>query len=306
MGERVLTGLLVFLLIAFIPAYLLDYFVLVPAMKLGDVQGYNLCFLIFGIIRMYTPFLGVLAALAFLGYGLKKGLVRYGLRGGRVEYILLSISVPYVIYALSVLYGLILGYEIVNPITMLPGISGAEILGLDPNISLALILFSSLVSGSTINTLAALGEEMGWRGFLLGELGSKLGLYPAATIIGIVWSLWHTPLILSGYNYPHHPDLIGLGMFTILCIVWSIILSQLRVLGRSVIPSSVMHGNINAVGGIILLTFKGDELYTSPVGLLGLIASATVALILALAMKGKNYKVELYESGEEVFHDVEY
>ena len=96
-------------------------------------------------------------------------------------------------------------------------------------------------------------------------------------------------------------------MFTLICIVWSIILSQLRVLGKSIIPSAVMHGNINAVGATILFSFTlSDELYTSPVGIIGLIASATIALILSVHVRKSRARIELYDTVEEIFNNVEY
>jgi len=94
-----------------------------------------------------------------------------------------------------------------------------------------------------------------------------------------MWGLWHAPLIfLAGYRYPHHPDLLGLAMFTAVCIAWSTITCQLGVLGKSMLPPSFMHGNLNAISGLILMTFKGDEIYTAPLRLLGLAASTILAI----------------------------
>jgi len=72
-----------------------------------------------------------------------------------------------------------------------------------------------------------------------------------------------------------------------MCIVWSIILGYLRELSSSVIAPSVIHGTINAMAGLILLTIPGDELYTSPLGIIGLASSTTIALIMMLVFKGK-------------------
>ncbi len=313
--NKTVTGIIIFLTIAFTLAYLLDCTILVPLLEQSKNQQISLntstqlLFTVFGVIRMYTPFIGVLVAVKVLGYSLKKGLIAYGLRGGKAEYIIPAIAIPYAIYGLSIIYALLAGYSIVNPaeqLKQLPILQGKQI-PFTSEVLLALILLSNIINGSTINAIVAIGEEIGWRGFLLGEIGRKIGLYPAATIIGVAWGLWHAPLILAGYNYPHHPNIIGLSMFTLICITWSIILSQLRVLGKSIIPSAVMHGNINAVGTTILLSFTvEDELYTSPVGIIGLVASATIALVLAIHVRGPRAKIELYNTVEEVFSNVEY
>jgi uncharacterized protein len=39
----------------------------------------------------------------------------------------------------------------------------------------------------------AVGEELGWRGFLLSRLGPLAGMLPAAWIMGLLWALWHVP-----------------------------------------------------------------------------------------------------------------
>jgi uncharacterized protein len=51
--------------------------------------------------------------------------------------------------------------------------------------------------------LAALGEEIGWRGLLLPRLERRMGLLPAAIVVGLIWGLWHLPpdyIALKGYG----------------------------------------------------------------------------------------------------------
>ncbi len=296
-----LVALLLFLALAFGLAYLIDFLALVPALQRHD----KVATLILGVVRMYTPFLGTIAALKVLGLSIKKGLVRYGLRGGLAEYIIPGILAPYALYGISIAIGLAIGMRITNPVEVL-GTLGAK-LPVSGIPALIILIASAVINGSTINTLAAIGEEMGWRGFLLGELGPRLGLYPAAIVIGAIWGLWHAPLILlAGYNYPHHPDLTGLAMFVAICIAWSAVLCQLRVLGKSILPPSFAHGNLNAVAGMILLTFKGDEIYTAPLGLLGLAALTIMEVVIGILARGRIERVELYESSEEIFTNIEY
>ena len=71
-------------------------------------------------------------------------------------------------------------------------------------------LFSGLVAGVTINGLFAFGEEYGWRGFLMDEL-RPLGAVRANLLTGVLWGLFHAPIILLGYNFdpyrlPRHLD----------------------------------------------------------------------------------------------------
>ena len=281
--SRNLIALIAFLVVAFGLAYLIDFVALIPALERKEVAEV----LLLGVARMYAPFVGVLAALKIMGRSVKEGLAGYGLRIGVLEYVVLGILVPYAIYAISVALGMIMGFEILNPIKSLR-ISLPRASSVGSGLLLILVIVSSVFSGSTINTLAALGEEMGWRGFLLSELGSRLGLYPASIVIGVVWGLWHAPLILlAGYDYPHHPDLLGLSMFIAVCTVWSVILCQLRVLGRSILPPSFMHGNINAIARVVLATFRGDEIYTAPLGLLGIASSTIIAVAIAILARNK-------------------
>jgi membrane protease YdiL (CAAX protease family) len=65
-------------------------------------------------------------------------------------------------------------------------------------------VLQGLVAGLTINVIAALGEELGWRGLLLREL-SPLGFWRVSLLTGFVWGLWHAPLIVQGHNFPDAP-----------------------------------------------------------------------------------------------------
>ena len=71
-----------------------------------------------------------------------------------------------------------------------------------------LITFAVLPVNILVATVAAFGEELGWRGFLTTAL-APLGFWPSALIIGILWGLWHAPMILLGYNFMR-PDVTGL------------------------------------------------------------------------------------------------
>ncbi|TWX37053.1 CPBP family intramembrane metalloprotease [Frigoribacterium sp. ACAM 257] len=117
----------------------------------------------------------------------------------------------------------------------------------------------SIPIGAFVNTVPALGEELGWRGFLLPRL-LPLGTAPAVLVSGAVWGLWHTPLILLGYNYGvQTPGWIGVAMMTGTCVVVGAVFAWLRVRSASVWPAALAHGAFNAAAGSSLLFAAAGE-----------------------------------------------
>jgi len=142
-----------------------------------------------------------------------------------------------------------------------------------------------------VNAILALGEEAAWRGLLQDELEARLGLGLTVPVVGILWALWHAPpIILFGYNYPHHRDLVGVAAFMVFCTVLSASLALLKKSSGSVVPPAVMHGTVNALGSLMALSLVvRDELLGMPVGLLGMTSFALVAAALALAIYGRRH-----------------
>jgi len=142
-----------------------------------------------------------------------------------------------------------------------------------------LVLFLGLVAGVTVNAVAGFGEELGWRGFLQKEL-AFLGFWRSSLLIGLVWGLWHAPLILQGHNYPQHP-VLGVLMMTVLCVLLAPIFGYIRVKARSVIAAAIVHGTFNATYGLSLVLVRGgSDLTTGVTGLPGFLVLAVVILLL--------------------------
>lgn len=133
-----------------------------------------------------------------------------------------------------------------------------------------LTLAQGMIAGVTINAVAAFGEELGWRGFLLDEF-KKMTFMKASLLIGAIWGIWHAPLILMGHNYPQHP-VIGVFMMTVFCILLTPLFIYVTIRARSVIAAAVIHGTLNAVAGIsIMMVSGGSDLTTGLTGLAGFI-----------------------------------
>ena len=136
---------------------------------------------------------------------------------------------------------------------------------------IAITIVSGLFAGITINALFAFGEEIAWRGYLIKLFQGKKFL-TTALWIGIIWGLWHAPIILNGHNYPQHP-VAGVFMMVAVCLSMTPALMYFRMKSGSVIVPAIMHGTINATAGITLfvITPQNDLLYGAA-GLAGIIA----------------------------------
>lgn len=144
-----------------------------------------------------------------------------------------------------------------------------------------LSVIQGLIAGLTINAVAGFGEESGWRGFMVREY-KHLNFWNASLRIGIIWGIWHAPLILMGHNYPEH-NLIGVGMMTVWCILLSPLFLYVRLKTRSVIAASIMHGTLNASAGIpILYLTGGNDLTLGVTGFSGFIALAMAILVMTV------------------------
>lgn len=109
-------------------------------------------------------------------------------------------------------------------------------------------------------TLILWGEEFGWRGYLQIRLLARRPL-AAAIVTGLIWGIWHYPLILMGLEYPDH-RLMGLVVFPLTTIFYSIVLGWLKQQSGSIWPPSLFHAAMNTLGGnILLLLFLGGPYY---------------------------------------------
>ncbi|MDT0156592.1 CPBP family intramembrane metalloprotease [Microbacterium sp. ARD32] len=136
----------------------------------------------------------------------------------------------------------------------------------------------------TVNALAAFGEELGWRGFLVPAL-RQYGTWTALLVSGAIWGLWHAPVILLGYNFGR-ADLTGVLLMTGGCIAWGVLLGFLRLRSGSIWPAVFAHGAMNASMGLPMLLFAAgtqpDPALTIALGVSGWIVCAVVAVILLL------------------------
>ncbi len=120
-----------------------------------------------------------------------------------------------------------------------------------------------------VNLIPALGEELGWRGWLLPKL-LPLGTLPALLVMGVIWGLWHAPLILLGYNYADAPGWLALTSMVVMCVLVGAVFGWLRLRSGSVWPAALAHAAFNGAGASFLLFAQaGAHVDTTQATILG-------------------------------------
>jgi membrane protease YdiL (CAAX protease family) len=156
-------------------------------------------------------------------------------------------------YALPILYG-----ALVYGIAWLLGLGGfateafavaASRFGMANASPVQIVVVSTLFLG-TIGFLmyslpSAFGEELGWRGFLFPELQRMTSFTTASLIGGLVWALWHLPLILFSDYHSAAPRAFVVVMFFASTIARAFLHNWFRARSGSVWPNVFLHASHN-------------------------------------------------------------
>jgi membrane protease YdiL (CAAX protease family) len=137
--------------------------------------------------------------------------------------------------------------------------------------------------GALFGVITAAGEEIGWRGYMLTRL-IDAGVPRPLLVSGVVWALWHVPLILAG-SYAAGPFiLLSAASFVVGVSATGTIIGRLRLQTGSVWPAIVLHAAWNSIiqGGFDPAT-RGESatLWTGESGLLVSLCLLLAALLLA-------------------------
>ncbi len=213
-------------------------------------------------------------------------LINLNVRENAVSYLLAWFVPGILILAGAALYFLIFPHKFDPEMTVLQ----SSILALDPSaveieksklvLTVLLQYISALVLAPILNFVPSLGEELGWRGYLFPKLTEVTSRRKAVLISGVIWGIWHAPIIAMGYNYGvSHSGYPWAGILAMIvfCIFSGSFLCWLTLRSQSVIPATAAHGAINgmAAAGAIFLSGQVQPFVgpfpTGVIGGLGLI-----------------------------------
>ncbi len=116
-------------------------------------------------------------------------------------------------------------------------------LGIDSSnqtLVIIVMIFLLLTVGVIKNLCSTLGEEIGWRGFLIFELRKVMSFKSVAIVSGIIWAVYHFPII-DLMNGRGENLLLHLSAFTIMIIGVSVILAYYTFKSNSLWPAALYH-----------------------------------------------------------------
>jgi membrane protease YdiL (CAAX protease family) len=216
---------------------------------------------------------------------LKSGFGDVGFRIGKGRYYLYAMAIPLLLALLVALISAAFDIRNFSPVSL------EQLTQLGP------ILLSVLGLG----LIGALGEEVGWRGFLLPKMISG-GIKNPYLFSGLVWASWHLPLIAFGGFYQADNALLMALIYGVGIIAMSYVFSELRVRSGSVWVAAIVHAAHNFffqfMVPVLLLTVPGSrsdlwDMATGDTGLSIAVLYASAYLVFRHAVRRHNQRSDV-------------
>ena len=199
-----------------------------------------------------------------------------GLRPVTTPYSVLSVVAPMTLLAVAAVFHLVLhGSDL--------GISDETQTG-TRSAPAVLAMLAAFVATLAVLWLQAFGEELGWRGYLLGALMRDLGAWPGLLLHGVLWGLWYAPVFLLGGA---DGSTARLAEFVVTCALLGTLLGWLRLASGSVFVSAAANAILTVGAGLPLLlqgTASTRSAIFEPVGWLPM-AACFVAIVAVSSLR---------------------
>jgi hypothetical protein len=290
-------GTLSFLAITFFLTYLIEGLLILSGFRITGVPAIQGQLVIAGV--MWVPALATFITIKFIT---RESFAITNLRFGSWKpYLATWIIIPvcfFLIYALTWLSKLGEPDWQLNELMALMASTGADMsTAPSPSTVTTALFFASLFVSPLINSVFGFGEEFGWRGYLLPKL-LPLGKSRSYILLGIIWGLWHAPLIMVGFIAPVHPALGILAMIALTTTI-GLYINELTLKYHSSILAGWIHGVFNSQSyGIWRLLFMPmNPLIGGLYGLVGLLVWLVLGL---LTVRFVNAPIEPYKPSEDV------
>jgi len=201
-----------------------------------------------------------------------------GMAFGKIRIWLLYGLAMVLFYGLETLLNYVFKFGTLADITkMYPAGTTATI---PPITLLASVFLNAVIIGPVLGLIITFGEEYGWRGYLQSEL-VHLGRIRGVGLLGIIWGVWHWPIIWLGYNYPGQP-VLGSLLMTAYTLVLSYFLAYAVFKSKGVWTAAYLHALNNQAMTFFMAAVVAplSMAMSFGIGIPGLVLCALVILLL--------------------------
>ena len=282
--------LIIFIALTIILAWCL--FLSIPICGLTYGSGVSV---VISSVAMFMPALSNLLTRLITREGFGNMYLRPHIKGHVKKYLLLYFGPTALLLLSGALYFLILPGSFDPDLTNLKEMvasSGKQ--GLDASTLLIVQALIFVVIGPIVNIIPTMGEELGWRGYLLPKLRIFLSDRASLIITGAIWGIWHLPIIVMGHNYGTsywgYP-VLGILTMIVFCVVLGIIEGYISIKLESAVPAAMIHSTVNAGAALpIIFAKSGYNPLLGPAitGIIGGLPFIALAVILLIKAGSKN------------------
>ncbi len=260
----------------FIYYYFLMTLAFLAAAVVGSIQP-ALSTTISGVLMIFSV-VGLVLLLVLRWRGGPQSFAGAGMAFGKIRIWLLYGLGMALLYGLEALLNYVFKIGTLADITRMfpPGATAA----IPPTALLASTFLNMVIIGPFLGLIITFGEEYGWRGYLQSEL-VHLGRIRGVGLLGIIWGVWHWPIIWMGYNYPGQP-VLGPLLMTGYTVVLAYFLAYAVFKSKGVWTAAYLHAlNNQALSFFMVAVVTPVSIVMSfGIGIPALVLCALVVLLL--------------------------
>lgn len=243
-------------------------------------------------ILMFTPAISVIISKLACRDMLNDLYLKPKFKGNLKWYIASYFLTPFIAFAGAVIYFLIFKDDF-NPLGSRYAIEAGIVNHKEYISSLVVLIPLAILVNPLMGILQCLGEELAWRSYLLPRLSKRYSIRIAVLVNGVIWGIWHSPIIAMGYNYGTEHRILGIFAMILFCVVLGVISSYLFYKTESVWCSVLFHASINGMdkwAPSSIFMSKEANMFIGPdilgiIGGVGFIVTAVIAFVKLKDMK---------------------
>jgi membrane protease YdiL (CAAX protease family) len=208
-----------------------------------------------------------------------------GMAFGKIRIWLLYGLAMVLFYGLEMLLNYVFKLGTLADVTKMypPGTTAA----IPPMALLASTFLNAVIIGPVLGLIITFGEEYGWRGYLQSEL-VHLGRIRGVGLLGIIWGVWHWPIIWMGFNYPGQP-VLGPLLMTAYTVVLSYFLAYAVFKSKGMWTAAYLHALNNQTLSFFMVAVVTPVSIVMSFGI-GIPALVLCALVILLLLRDPIWK----------------